>query len=140
MANEIQPYEAVLGAGAGGPLTAPDPWIRGTGYLSYPGGLVAGAPTGGNKGNGTLNATAIYINGVALSPGNVANYLPLAGGTMTGPIILPADPTSTFQAATKQYVDSKFGAVINIPDAPADGTMYGRLNNAWSGVIDMGHF
>jgi hypothetical protein len=32
-------------------------------------------------------------------------YLPLAGGTMTGPIVLAADPAAAMQAATKQYVD-----------------------------------
>lgn len=31
--------------------------------------------------------------------------LPLAGGTMTGNLILNADPTTDFQAATKHYVD-----------------------------------
>lgn len=33
--------------------------------------------------------------------------LPLAGGTMTGPLTLAADPTANLQAATKQYVDNK---------------------------------
>lgn len=33
------------------------------------------------------------------------NYLPLVGGTMTGPITLPGDPTDELQAATKKYVD-----------------------------------
>ena len=32
-------------------------------------------------------------------------YLPLAGGTMLGPIVLAADPAAPLQAATKQYVD-----------------------------------
>jgi len=32
-------------------------------------------------------------------------FLPTAGGTMTGPITLPANPASALQAATKQYVD-----------------------------------
>ena len=33
-------------------------------------------------------------------------FLPLSGGTMTGAIVLPSDPVSANQAATKQYVDS----------------------------------
>ena len=33
------------------------------------------------------------------------NYLPTAGGTMTGPIMLPANPAAAMQAANKQYVD-----------------------------------
>ena len=33
------------------------------------------------------------------------NYLSTAGGTMSGPIVLPGDPSSGLQAATKAYVD-----------------------------------
>ena len=40
-------------------------------------------------------------------------YLPLAGGTMSGPIVLPADPTANLQAATKRYVDAGIAAVPN---------------------------
>ena len=36
-------------------------------------------------------------------------YLKLAGGTMTGNLILNGDPTLALQAATKQYVDEKVG-------------------------------
>lgn len=46
-----------------------------------------------------------------LSPSDVTNalgYIPVnkAGDTMTGPLILNADPTTALQAATKNYVDS----------------------------------
>ena len=34
-------------------------------------------------------------------------YLKLAGGTMTGNLILNSDPTQSLQAATKQYVDKR---------------------------------
>lgn len=33
-------------------------------------------------------------------------YLPLSGGTMTGPLVLPGNPTANLQAAPKQYIDS----------------------------------
>jgi hypothetical protein len=36
-------------------------------------------------------------------------YLPLAGGTLTGPLTLSADPAAALQAATKQYVDGTRG-------------------------------
>jgi hypothetical protein len=36
-------------------------------------------------------------------------YLPLGGGTMTGPIVLAGNPTGALQAAPKQYVDSSVG-------------------------------
>jgi hypothetical protein len=38
--------------------------------------------------------------------GGGAEGLPISGGTMTGPLILAADPTTDLQAATKQYVDT----------------------------------
>src|SRR5262245_66634927 len=39
---------------------------------------------------------------------NVNGKVAKAGDTMTGPLVLPADPTAALQAATKQYVDGKF--------------------------------
>ena len=33
-------------------------------------------------------------------------YLPVTGGTLTGALILAADPTTSLGAATKQYVDA----------------------------------
>ena len=39
----------------------------GTGAATFSGGVVLGAPTGGNKGVGTINATGIYLNNVALT-------------------------------------------------------------------------
>src|SRR5262245_31276919 len=37
---------------------------------------------------------------------DLAGYLPLGGGVMTGAITLPGNPTTNLQAATKQYVDA----------------------------------
>ena len=37
-----------------------------------------------------------------------ARVVKLAGDTMSGPLVLPADPTVPLQASTKQYVDGKF--------------------------------
>lgn len=41
----------------------------------------------------------------------LADYLPLTGGTLTGSLTLNANPTSNLHAATKQYVDN---AVSNV--------------------------
>src|SRR5579863_1499408 len=41
-------------------------------------------------------------------------YLPTAGGTMTGPITLPANPAAALQAATKQYVDTNLSAKADL--------------------------
>ncbi|MDA9539225.1 hypothetical protein ACM41_24300 [Bradyrhizobium sp. CCBAU 21362] len=58
-----------------------------------------------------------------------SKVLDLAGGTLTGPLMLAADPAVALGAATKQYVDSHSGGIA---DAPSDGAPYGRLNAAWA--------
>lgn len=40
-----------------------------SGNFTTSGGAVLGAPTGGNKGNGTVNATGLFVNGVAVGTG-----------------------------------------------------------------------
>jgi hypothetical protein len=42
----------------------------------------------------------------AINQGFGGLYLALAGGTLTGPLILAADPTAALGAATKEYVDA----------------------------------
>ena len=59
--------------------------------------------------------------------------LPIAGGTLTGPLILARDPQSPMEAATKEYADSHGG----IADAPQNGEVYGRVNLAWAQVLPM---
>ncbi|HEY1441393.1 MAG TPA: tail fiber domain-containing protein [Mycobacterium sp.] len=51
-------------------------------------------------------------------------YLQLAGGSMTGALVLAADPTTALEAATKHYVDTSASA--GIPEAPTDGQNYTR--------------
>jgi len=64
----------------------------------------------GNADSATKLETARNINGVPFD-GRFdiivadSTKLPTAGGTMTGNLILNADPTQNLQAATKQYVD-----------------------------------
>ena len=50
-------------------------------------------------------------------------YLPIAGGTLTGPLLLAADPSAALGAATKQYVDTKAGLYLPL----AGGTLTGAL-------------
>ena len=60
------------------------------------------------------NAGVPITGDINLQPGTLDDrYVMLAGSTMTGPLILNADPTDNLGAATKQYVDS-----IDIPAAP----------------------
>ena len=58
--------------------------------------------------------TQIIINQEPYTIGNDSDntqYLPLSGGTMTGPIILAGDPAADLQAATKKYVDEHAGGI-----------------------------
>jgi len=79
----------------------------------------------------TRNASATAANGVVPLWDNVyskSQVLPLVGGTMTGAIVLAADPSANLQAATKQYVDG-FAKILkkgnrNIGDVPGTTTTY----------------
>lgn len=53
------------------------------------------------------------------------NYLPLTGGTMTGALNLPSDPTASSQAATKHYADALASTELPL----AGGTLGGTLNS-----------
>lgn len=55
----------------------------------------------------------------------VSGALPLTGGTMTGDLILNANPTNVLGAATKQYVDAQVGGVGYLP--LTGGTLTGAL-------------
>jgi Collagen triple helix repeat (20 copies) len=64
-------------------------------------GLVIREPTGGQQlqledNNGTNRRDVL----------DTGNGVPKSGAVMTGPLGLPADPTTALQAATKQYVDT----------------------------------
>ena len=50
-------------------------------------------------------ANKSYVDQAVANIGS-GNYLSTAGGSMTGPITLPADPSAPMQATTKEYVDS----------------------------------
>lgn len=88
----------------------------------YPGGwhdspatdtpITAAALTGIDEG---ITAATGQAN-TALSTADGA--LPKAGGTMTGPLTLAADPSSALQAATKQYVDAGGSGMISADRIP----------------------
>jgi hypothetical protein len=58
----------------------------------------------------------------------------VAGDTMTGPLVLPADPVSPLQAATMQYVDAHSGGGGGGSGTPSNtvvsGTSYGQASGA----------
>jgi hypothetical protein len=108
-------------------------------------GPTVGGSGGGTGGSGTPSDAAPFMDGVA-SPGVLAAYsrgdhrhpsdtsrLALAGGTLTGPLLLAADPTLAAGAATKNYVDTHTtGGGSGVGEAPNDGAYYSRRNLAWA--------
>lgn len=103
--------------------------------LAFPSALHAQGITINNLGQASLPISPTDLAVVGQTPQGVlykahvsdliaavgAPFVPLAGGTMTGPLILSGDPTAALGAATKQYVDTA-------PFLPlAGGTMTGPL-------------
>ena len=65
-----------------------------------------------------------YLSGVSSNvQTQLSSKLPLAGGTMTGAIVLAADPAAAMQPATKQYTDAADALKV----AKAGDTMTGAL-------------
>lgn len=60
--------------------------------------------------------------------------MPIAGGTMTGPLILSQDPTSGLMAATKQYVDMFASGITVILAVEAATTANLNATQAGAGV------
>ena len=63
------------------------------------------APTATAGTDTTQIATTEFVNDHV-----TANSLPLAGGTLTGDLVLSGDPDANLKAATKQYVDTQVGS------------------------------
>ena len=94
---------------------------------------LSGVPVGftGNSGLGvrivysSASSSWTWVQYFANDPEN--RYLGLAGGTMTGALTLSGAPTTSNQAATKQYVDDNGASVTSsdvAPSSPADGDLW----------------
>jgi hypothetical protein len=89
------------------------------------GGLVLGNPTGGDKGLGTGNFTALYVNGAAVSPGAgastgtfTATTTGLSGATMPCSWTLAGNSVTLFVgAATGSTGTGTAFAITNLPSA-----------------------
>jgi len=58
-------------------------------------------------------ANKAYVDSSLANVG-AGNFLPTAGGTMTGPLTLSGNPTAPLQATAKQYVDSTAAAKADV--------------------------
>ena len=79
----------------------------------------------------TIGSSGQYADAAHIHPSDTSK-LALAGGTLTGPLTLAADPGANLQAATKQYVDASTSAVL------ATGAAYGGfVNRLRNGTFDV---
>ncbi|MBI5244954.1 MAG: hypothetical protein HY922_14905 [Elusimicrobia bacterium] len=85
-----------------------------SGILVKAGGV--SAPFFSGSGAGLFNLPAANLSGVVPSAA-LGNAVPKAGGTMTGALVLSADPSAAMEAATKRYVDSWTRPCVNPNDA-----------------------
>jgi hypothetical protein len=79
----------------------------------------------------------IHSGGVTIDEGN-ALWLQLAGGQLSGPLLLNANATQPTQAVTLQQLQAFVPPGV-VPEAPNDGQLYGRngLTAAWSPVLPL---
>jgi hypothetical protein len=100
--------------------------------VSGVGGVVLGAPTGGNKGAGTLNATGLFVNNVPVITGSsglsgmVAGQLPIAASATTI-TSSTASLAASFMPAYTGDVTSPAGSTVNT--LPVVNSNIGTWNN-----------
>ena len=97
----------------------------------YPLAPVAGVPTyvwDGEKWTSQAHARAIDLTG----------FLPLIGGTMTGPIVLAADPAAPLHPATKQYADAMLPLKGGALTGPLTGTAMTMTGAVKGGTVSGG--
>ncbi len=116
--DNVLPSSGQIALGNGSSIYAPTTMsggatISSSGVVTLTNASVTGSVlTGYVSGAGTVAATDSILQAIQKLNGNSANYLPLAGGTMSGAINMGSfnitnllDPTSAQMAATKNYVD-----------------------------------
>lgn len=83
-----------------------------------------------------LGITQTAADARYLQPATAAStYMPLAGGTFTGPITLSGAPTTNLQPATKLYVDTAVGGIVVPAGVPAGTVIWTAGSSAPVGYL-----
>ena len=127
-ANTFQNLVTMVGGAAFTSGTTTLAWKNATQIVS----TINASTYTGNSATATKLATARTINGVSFDgTANItitdSTKLPIAGGTMTGDLILKGNPTADLMAATKKYVDD------SVADA-GGGDVLAAGNNSFTGA------
>jgi hypothetical protein len=118
--------------------------------------IIMGSPsvtvnsTGGSGSSNPATAVSLGIVRMSVAPANpaapiavgtndsrVVNAVQTTGSTMTGALVLNADPTSPLQAATKQYVDAAAGGLtfpLSAPNGTVSSPPYSFASSASTGL------
>jgi hypothetical protein len=70
------------------------------------------------------SVTKSYVDALFASIPTIAgNFLPVGGGTLTGPLQLSADPVASMQASNKHYVDAQVATALPRSGGTVTGTL-----------------
>lgn len=112
--------------GGPGPGPAPDPWVQNGSAISYNGCvLVPSSVSGGCKGNGTINATGVYVQGTAIS-GVLATAPIVASAVVGGARTISLNVDSNFSIVTNNLALASGGVSYGAPTGGAKGA--GTIN------------
>lgn len=115
------------------------PFIKPDGSTPFTGDINMGGHKVTNIGTPEADTDAANKGYVDDAIGGLSGiYLPKAGGTMTGSLVLAANPTENLQAATKQYVDQSIGSAVG-GDFMASGAvpMTGNLQMGGHSIVNV---
>ena len=116
------PGDVVIRGGSGG---------TGTSFITLDSGVVVGSATGGDQGSGTVNATALYINGnqlpTILTGSNTLDFASIAS-------LGQADLTITVTGAT---IEDE--VALGLPAAPTSGIIFNAFVSATNTVTVRAH-
>lgn len=121
------PISSVAPAGGQALVFDGTDWVPTTVQVTSPPPAVVGPTPPAGPGIGDLwfnNSTGVLNvwDGTAWVPTYIDNdpYLPLAGGTLTGPLVLVGDAASALQPVTLQQLNSAIAALPTVPATVAD--------------------
>ena len=98
--------------------------LASSGQLS-PASVVVGSPTGGNEGAGTINATGIYLNGVAVAGGLSVPNAVLLGGNGSSLVGVLVGPGLSFGSSTLSVTTPFVPSAVAITGGTINGTSIG---------------